>query len=441
MGQKHCTSPSFRISARAATNIFGAGPRPGRNIRSNRNSGQAQPTTRTRGGVVPLFLVLSLPIAVSCQKLDPHLTDGLTTLNATGGTGGITGGSGGTTTGTGGGGGSVLSSCNAARTQARAILEKNCSPCHQDPMKQTSINSGGPFAFVLDLDKLTTMTSPTFIGKHYVVQGDLTNSLIHSRYSPGGGMPPANVAQHPSSDDIAVLNDWISRCIGDPDSPMGWPSPVVAVGPFPPCGPANVCANGGCCVFSQCVPDGTICGPLKNQDTTLQNLAGLPGTCAMGSCQKAGASCGKVSEPCCDFNSCTASQSACLITDMTKCSQCGGTGEPCCKVNTGCLDGRVCLNGKVGFVGTCEVCGGLGQPCCGTGVIAKQTCTVASTICANDAANNAICQTCGGAGQPCCRDSGLDTCNGNLSCVVAASGAGMVCLADGGVSADASGGQ
>ena len=94
-------------------------------------------------------------------------------------------------------------------------------------MKQMSINSGGPFAFILELDKLTTMTSPTFIGRHYVVQGDPTSSLIHSRYSPGGGMPPASVTQRPSPADLVVLDDWITRCIDDPDSPGGWP-PFVA---------------------------------------------------------------------------------------------------------------------------------------------------------------------------------------------------------------------
>ena len=275
-------------------------------------------------------------------------------------------------------------------------------------MKQMSINSGGPFAFILELDKLTTVTSPTFIGRHYVVQGDLSNSLIHSRYQAGGGMPPAFVTQRPNPTDLATLDDWITRCIGDPDSPGGWPAFTATDAgaptdggrsPFPACGPANVCPNGDCCVFSQCVPNGTACGPLVNPTAGTQDLPGLPGMCAAGACQRSvdggtAVSCGKVSEPCCDLGLCTASQASCLITDMTMCSQCGGTGEPCCKPN-GCLDGRTCTNGGVGRVGTCQLCGGLGQPCCGAGVAA------------------------------------LQKCNGSLACV-SVSGMGNLCTADGG---------
>jgi hypothetical protein len=364
----------------------------------------------TTGHIAPWSLALSLVLGVSCQQLDSNLTSGRVSSTA---------GSGGTGQGAGSGGdvGSdgPQASCNTARMEARAILLLNCSGCHQDPMKQMSINSGGPFAFILELDKLTTMTSPTFIGRHYVVQGDPASSLIHSRYSPGGGMPPASVTQRPSPADLMVLDDWITRCINDPDSPGGWPPFVVTDGgtsvdagasPLPACGPANVCPGGGCCVFGQCVPSGSACGPLANPTPGMQDLPGLPGTCTAGSCQKVGdggvsVSCGKVGEPCCDLSLCTASQSSCLITDMTMCSQCGGTGEPCCKPN-GCLDGRTCTNGGVGRVGTCQICGGLGQPCCGAGVAA------------------------------------LQKCNGGLGCVTV-SGMGNVCLADGGSDDGASG--
>ncbi len=352
---------------------------------------------------VPLFLALSLPVVASCQQLDPNLTSGR--VNSVAGSGGAHEG-----TGSGGSGGAngPQPSCNTARMQARGILLTNCSGCHQDPMKQMSINSGGPFAFILELDKLTTMTSPTFIGRHYVVQGDPTNSLIHSRYSPGGGMPPASVTQRPSPADLVVLDDWIMRCIDDPDSPGGWPPFVATDGgmpadggasPLPACGPANVCPNGGCCVFSQCVPNGNTCGPLANPTPGMQDLPGLPGTCTAGSCQKVGdggvsMSCGKVGEPCCDLGLCTASQASCLITDMTTCSQCGGTGEPCCKPN-GCLDGRVCTNGGVGRVGVCQLCGGLGQPCCGAGVAALQKCN-GGFVCVSVAGMGNLCSADGG---------------------------------------------
>ncbi len=352
--------------------------------------------------VTALCVVLSLSVAGSCQKLDPNLTSGnVKATVGSGGAGGETGGG-----GIGGSDGSQ-SSCNTARMQAREILLTNCSGCHQDPMKQTSINSGGPFSFILELDKLTTETSPTFLGAHYVVQGDPSHSLIHLRYS-GGGMPPASVTQRPSMADLAVMDDWITRCIGDPDSPGGWPpfSPSDAgtatdggTALLPACGPANACPSGGCCVFNQCVPNGHACGPVANPTPGMQDLPGLPGMCASGSCQKSGdggasVSCGKVGEPCCDLGLCTASQSSCLITDMTMCSQCGGTGEPCCKPN-GCLDGRACVNGGVGRVGLCQLCGGLGQPCCGAGVTA------------------------------------LLKCNGGLSCV-SVSGMGNLCSADAG---------
>jgi len=90
-----------------------------------------------------------------------------------------------------------------------------------------------------------------------------------------------------------------------------------------------------------------------------------PARAPTGSCQtSAGTSCGKVNEPCCDLSTCTASQSSCLM-GMTMCSACGGTGQPCCKPN-GCLDGRACINGGVGRIGTCQTCGGMGEPCCGT---------------------------------------------------------------------------
>lgn len=348
-----------------------------------------------------LFLVLGVSLVAACQKLDPNLASGNT---------GSTAGAGGSGVGThGAGGGTVLpqSACNTARMQARTILLTNCASCHQDPMKQMSINSGGPFPFILELDKLTTLTSPTFIGKHYVVAGNPNDSLIHLRYS-GGGMPPASVTQRPSPADLVALDNWITSCIGDPDSPGGWPDFVTTDGGatdggtslLPTCGPANVCPNGGCCVFSQCVPDHGACGPLANPTAGMQDLPGLPGMCNSGSCQKAGdgggtsVSCGKAGEPCCDLGICTASQSSCLITDMTMCSQCGGTGEPCCKPN-GCLDGRTCVNGGVGRVGSCQICGGLGQPCCGTGVAALQKCN-----------GELLCVTVTGMGNLCTADGG-----------------------------------
>ena len=335
-------------------------------------------------------------------------------------------------------------SCTDLRTQAHDILQKNCAGCHQAPNKM------GNFDFILDLDKLTTVPSGTFIGRYYVVKGDLMASLLHSRYMPGGGMPPATAAARPSASDVAVLDAWISNCIGDPTSPTGWAALALPAGPFPACGVANVCPNGGCCVFNQCVPDGTICGPLKNMDATMLPVAGLPGMCSQGSCQKAGAACGKPNEPCCDGNSCTASQSSCLRDTMyMSCSQCGGLGQLCCSPNE-CLSGNACIGGGVGRTGRCATCGGLNQPCCGTGLAAVQKCDLAANVCvaaamAGDggvAAPTNLCQPCGAAGQPCCRNTdGSDMCNGTLNCNTDANTAVKSCgtaTADGGVAADAS---
>ena len=238
-----------------------------------------------------------------------------------------------------------------------------------------------------------------------MVKGSPTDSYIYQRIM-NGSMPPASRTQRPAPADVGVLNQWISSCIDDPTSPDGWSgssAPVDGGGdPVPAlesCGAANVCAGGGCCVFNQCRPNGTTCGALPNPIPGQSDLPGLPGLCASGSCQTAGgASCGKVGEPCCDFQSCTASQSSCLTTDMSMCSACGGTGQPCCRP-TSCLGGRACVGAGVGRVGTCQLCGALDQPCCGTGGAALQTCD-AALFCVTDALSGTRCTASadGGAG-------------------------------------------
>jgi hypothetical protein len=380
--------------------------------------------------------------SASCQQLDPNLTrdNSLSARNA--------GGSGGTTATTGGAsgtGGTIQSAapCDVTRMKARAVLATNCAGCHQAP--GNSALYMGTFMFILDLPQLTTGTpSPNSVAgspMYYVVKGDPSKSYIYQRVSSNPAtMPPAGRPQRPSAADIQVLNEWITNCIGDARSPGGWPPPDTnapdggMASTLLPCGPANVCPDGGCCVFNQCRPSGTTCGMLPNPaDPSGQPLPGLPGTCTTGSCQNAGGmSCGKVGEPCCDFNSCTASQSSCLITDMTMCSACGGTDQPCCKPNS-CLDGRACIGGGVGRVGTCRVCGGLGQPCCGAGIAAVQMCTGATLACVNVPGTGATCQSCGGAGQICCGtgDATQRTCNGALTCLPDAAGSGTTCSAGG----------
>jgi hypothetical protein len=381
-----------------------------------------------------LFLASCVPFAASCQQLDPTLTNGNVLPGGIGGSGGAVAG--------GSGGGSET--CDITRMKARTVLASNCAQCHQAPGNLALYQ--GPFTFILELGPLTTgAPSPnSAVGSpmYYVVKGDPDRSYIYQRVASNPpSMPPANRTQRPSPGDIQVLNRWITGCIGDPTSPAGWPNPDGSTpdagtpSALMGCGPANVCPDGGCCVFNQCRPNGTTCGSLPNiADPGGQPLPGLMGVCTSGSCQNSGLkSCGKVNEPCCDFDSCTASQSSCLITDMTKCSACGGTGQPCCKPN-GCLDGRACINGGVGRVGTCQLCGAVGQPCCGTGVAALQMCTGATLTCVNVTGMGAVCQPCGGAGQPCCGfgDATQQTCTGALICVVDAVGAGNICSAGGG---------
>jgi predicted DNA-binding transcriptional regulator AlpA len=345
-----------------------------------------------------LFVVLSAPLALSCQQLDPNLATG--PLARSGGSGGAAGPI---------DGGQVdLASpsepCAARRTEAFGVLMTNCALCHQAPGSPSLYQ--GSFSFILDLAQLTSNTSPqssTTLTLKYVVKGHPEQSYIYQRMS-NNSMPPATRTQRPSASDIEAINQWITNCIDDPGSPAGWGSAGGVDGGdgdagsapmLPACGPANVCSNGECCVFSRCRPNGTTCGSLPSPIAGEPDLPGLSGTCNMGSCMtQSGASCGKVNEPCCDLSTCTASQSSCLI-NTTVCSACGGTGQPCCKPN-GCLSGRACLNGGVGRVGTCQLCGGLGLPCCGSGLAAQQTCDGAL-----------VCLSVAGMGNLCSSDPGL----------------------------------
>ena len=354
-----------------------------------------------RWGLVVLLWSLSAGLAGACQRLDPNLTGGRRLTSERG-----VGGSEGTDPGTGGADG-VEADCPSLRTQAFAVLQTNCAICHQAP--GTPALYLGSFTFILDLEQLTSSNSPASLPSQplkYVVNGSPADSYIYQRIT-NNSMPPNTRTQRPSSADKDVLNQWITSCIDDPTSPEGWSgsdSPdagVVDAGPaLDNCGPAGVCPDDGCCVFNKCRPEGTTCGSLPNPIPGQANLPGLSGMCTKGSCEKAdGGSCGSVGEPCCDFQSCTASQASCLITDMSMCSACCGTGQPCCKPNV-CLVGYSCVGARVGTVGNCMLCGGLGQPCCGTGVVALLTCNDRLT-CVSDTATTTRCTSDadGGTGQ------------------------------------------
>ena len=316
----------------------------------------------------------------ACQRLDTGLTGGRGPVIA-GGMGGAIG-AGGDAIVSGSGGAGVQADCPSLRTQAYDVLQTNCAICHEAP--GTPAFYDGTFKFILDLTELTSRVSPqssTTLTLKYIAKGGPAHSFIYQRIV-NGTMPPASRAQRPSASDITVLNQWITSCIGDPTSPQGWmPSmshpdagPADAGPMLESCSAVRPCASGDCCVYGLCRPNGTTCGSLPNPIPGQMALAGLPGTCNTGSClNMAGKSCGKVGEPCCENNTCPAAQSACLITDMTVCSQCGGTGEPCCRTSL-CLPGHSCIGDGVGRVGTCELCGHLGQHCCGSGVVALLTC-------------------------------------------------------------------
>lgn len=332
-----------------------------------------------------------------CQRLDSDLIGGRGPViagskgGAIGGPGGATG-AGGNAVASGSGGAGVQADCPSLRTQAYDVLQTNCAICHQAP--GTPALYSGTFNFILDLNELTSRVSPqssTTLTLKYIAKGHPTDSFIYQRIT-NNTMPPAGRTQRPGRADILVLEQWITSCIGDPTSPQGWMGSMppldagaVDAGPMlESCSSVNPCRNSGCCVYGICRPNGSSCGELPNPIVGQLPLPGLPGTCNAGSClNTAGKSCGKVGEPCCDTNTCPAAQSACLITDMTVCSQCGGTGEPCCRTSL-CLSGHACINDGVGRVGTCELCGHLGQHCCGSGVVALLTCSDSLGCIGND---------------------------------------------------------
>ena len=340
-----------------------------------------------RGGLAVLFVSLYAVLGGACQRLDPNLTGGRVFVNA--GAGGD-----GTDPGTGGSNG-IEADCPSLRTQAFDILQTNCAICHQAP--GTFSLYQGPFTFILDLAELTSSTSPQSpAGRplRYVVNGNPGDSYIFQRIT-NGSMPPVTRTQRPSAEDKGILDQWITSCIDDPTSPQGWSGSgatpdagLVDAGPtLVSCGAANVCPDDGCCVFDRCRPKGTTCGRLPSTIPGEPDLLGLPGMCTNRSCQRAdgGGSCGSVGEPCCANQSCTASQAACLTTDMSMCSACGGVDQPCCKSNI-CLADHACVGARVGAVGTCKLCGGLDQPCCGSGVIALLNCNDAM-VCVPDASD------------------------------------------------------
>jgi hypothetical protein len=109
--------------------------------------------------------------------------------------------------------------CDATRTQAIAILTKNCADCHggRTPGERAG---NPPFDFVLDPVKLTrTYTLNTTPPMLFVAPGDPSHSRIYMRVRLGE-MPPAQLnLPRPSVSDISVLYEWISNCLGATPAP------------------------------------------------------------------------------------------------------------------------------------------------------------------------------------------------------------------------------
>jgi hypothetical protein len=105
--------------------------------------------------------------------------------------------------------------CDATRTQAIAILTKDCAFCHGGRTPGERAGSP-PFDFVLDPVKLTrTFTPNTTPPMLFVMPGDPNQSRLYVR-ARLGEMPPASQAQlpRPTVSDISVLYEWISNCLG-----------------------------------------------------------------------------------------------------------------------------------------------------------------------------------------------------------------------------------
>src|SRR5882672_9525499 len=221
-----------------------------------------RPMESTAAVALALLVSAVTVLAAACQKLDPNLASGPLSgpggMGATGGRGGAGGSLIPGMVGTGGVG-VPASACPTVRMQAHAILEANCSICHQAPGTPTLYL--GSFNFILDLAQLTSSTSPqssTTLTLKYVVKGRPDQSYIYQRIS-NNSMPPITRTQRPVAADRQVLDQWITNCIDDPTSPQGWSGPSapadagVDSGPqLEGCGPANVCPGRGCCVFNQC---------------------------------------------------------------------------------------------------------------------------------------------------------------------------------------------
>jgi len=89
---------------------------------------------------------------------------------------------------------------NEISKRAKAVLEKHCVACHNGDYGENG------FSFVLQ--------QPRLVAKKYVTPGNLKDSPLYQRISKEE-MPPGDVKQRPSKEDVVIIREWIEA--GAPD--------------------------------------------------------------------------------------------------------------------------------------------------------------------------------------------------------------------------------
>jgi hypothetical protein len=242
--------------------------------------------------------------------------------------------------------------CIPTSEQAKAILTKACAGCHGGgPMAS---QGQPPFDCVLDFEKLKMRSSesvkdpkdPTK-NMRFVVPGDPDDSrlyvrIVHEEMPPKLPFGLTVDYPRPTTSDISVLREWITKCMGaSPGSPP--PAPGGGAG-------GTGGGTGGTGGTPPLADGGVVPGP----DGPPAPPADGPG--------------GPPPPP-----------------------NCGAAGQLCCPGQI-CNTGFNC-QGQGGQINRCVPCGAMGQTCCGRGVIAQRTCDAPLTcVAGGGGGNQVICQ-------------------------------------------------
>jgi hypothetical protein len=261
----------------------------------------------------------------------------------------------------------VLSAqCMTMMSRAHEIIMTNCGMCHSSTAPALT---GGGFNFIDDLTKLVNKVGPGR-AQTLLKPMDPPGSLIYARIV-DKSMPPVQIDRRPSDADVPALRDFIMCLPATGQSPQ-WPStgqpdptPVTEI---VPCGPGNMCADGGCCFFGACRKNGDTCG----ESTEVGSVKGM---CSNGTCINGDSECGGLDQACCiPAAQCSAPGTICGLAN-NKCIACGEEGQECCKYGPCKSDHDVCSGGGGGGQRPhCEACGLPGQICCGEGTTARKKC-------------------------------------------------------------------